>query len=278
MVLWRPKALRRETATACAGRARHLLGPIRSPGWENDVNRQAVVVRRTAAWYNGQVFTGDREGRAVLGLATSQDGIHWERFSDQPVLVPDAPWEQSAVMCPHVLWDEGLGLYRLWYSGGEIYEPDAIGYATSPDGVHWTKHPGNPVFTPDRTCAWEREKVTACQVLVHRGWHLMFYIGFRDVDHAQIGLARSRDGITGWQRHPANPIISPTGADGITARSTSPSPCSTVPRAAGASGTTAAAALSNRLVWPCTKGKTWGSRDEWQGRRGRCDRGQGVEA
>ena len=35
----------------------------------------------------------------------------------------------------------------------------------------------------------------------------MFYIGFRDIHHAQIGIARSRDGITGWQRHPANPIV-----------------------------------------------------------------------
>jgi hypothetical protein len=35
----------------------------------------------------------------------------------------------------------------------------------------------------------------------------MFYIGFRDEAHAQIGLARSRDGLTGWQRHPANPIV-----------------------------------------------------------------------
>ncbi len=98
----------------------------------------------------------------------------------------------------------------MWYSGGEIYEPDAIGYATSPDGVRWTKHPDNPIFTADRSCEWEQVKVTACQVVVHRGWHLMFYIGFRDVDYAQIGLARSRDGITNWQRHPANPIISPT--------------------------------------------------------------------
>jgi predicted GH43/DUF377 family glycosyl hydrolase len=37
----------------------------------------------------------------------------------------------------------------------------------------------------------------------------MFYIGFRDEHCAQIGIARSRDGITGWERHPANPIISP---------------------------------------------------------------------
>jgi hypothetical protein len=37
----------------------------------------------------------------------------------------------------------------------------------------------------------------------------MFYIGFRDEHHAQIGIARSRDGITGWQRHRDNPIIRP---------------------------------------------------------------------
>ena len=34
-------------------------------------------------------------------------------------------------------------------------------------------------------------------------------IGFSDKDHARIGLARSRDGRRGWERHPANPIISP---------------------------------------------------------------------
>jgi hypothetical protein len=37
----------------------------------------------------------------------------------------------------------------------------------------------------------------------------MFYIGFRDENRAQIGLARSRDGLTGWQRHPGNPILFP---------------------------------------------------------------------
>ena len=32
---------------------------------------------------------------------------------------------------------------------------------------------------------------------------------FRDVEQAQIGVARSKDGISGWRRHPANPIIRP---------------------------------------------------------------------
>jgi predicted GH43/DUF377 family glycosyl hydrolase len=125
------------------------------------------------------------------------------------VLSPERPWEREAVMCPHVLYDDKEKLYRLWYSGGEQYEPNAIGYATSEDGRKWTKHEKNPIFRPDPKHAWERDRVTACQVVRRGDWHLLFYIGFADRDHAQIGLARSKDGITGWERHPANPILRP---------------------------------------------------------------------
>ena len=37
----------------------------------------------------------------------------------------------------------------------------------------------------------------------------MFYIGFADEHYAQIGMARSRDGIGHWERFAANPIIRP---------------------------------------------------------------------
>ncbi len=73
----------------------------------------------------------------------------------------------------------------------------------------WAKHTANPVFKADPGNPWEQRKVTACQVIERGGWHYMFYIGFRDVDHACIGLARSRNGISEWQRLPANPIVAP---------------------------------------------------------------------
>lgn len=92
---------------------------------------------------------------------------------------------------------------------GEQYEPDAIGYATSPDGLTWARHEGNPVIKPDPGIPWEQHKLTGVQIVRQGDWHLMFYIGFRDEHHAQIGVARSRDGITNWQKHPANPIICP---------------------------------------------------------------------
>ena len=185
---------------------RLVLGPRPETGWEDDLNRPVVLQRDDGyhMWYTGQA-----KGHSWIGYATSPDGVTWTRRSDQPVLSPTEPWEKVALMCPHVLWDPPSRLFRMWYSGGEQFEPDAIGYATSPDGLKWTKHPANPVFKGDPSLEWERHKVTACQVIERDGWHLMFYLGFRDNDHAQIGLARSRDGLTQWQRHLANPIVRP---------------------------------------------------------------------
>lgn len=181
------------------------LGPA-ATGWEEEVNRPSVVKQGDVyhLWYTGQAA-----GKSWIGHALSTDGKSFTRTDAHPILSAELAWEGVAVMCPQVLWDEELQQYRMWYSGGEQYEPDAIGYATSADGLTWSKHPGNPVFAANAEQKWEAHKVTAGQVLRHGGWHLMFYIGFRDVNHAQIGIARSRDGITGWQRHPANPILSP---------------------------------------------------------------------
>ena len=184
-----------------------VLPPDNASSWENDVNRPTVIKQEGIyrMWYTGQ-----SNGHSAIGYATSNDGVTWKRMSEGPVLSPDHPWEKGAVMCPDVLWDGKNRNYKMWYSGGEQYEPDAIGYATSRDGIHWIKRENNPIFKADPKIQWEKDKVTACQVVKDGGWFLMFYIGFRDVDHAQIGVARSRDGLTNWQRLPANPIVRPT--------------------------------------------------------------------
>ena len=206
---WRPKksiALVESSDGVQWSKPLIVLGPNEKTDWEKDLNRPVVLKNgdRYQMWYTGQA-----RGKSWIGYATSPDGKSWQRMSDKPVLSAEKPWEKVAVMCPHVLYDDKTKLYRMWYSGGEQNEPNAIGYATSQDGLNWTKYEKNPVFNPDPKNAWERDRVTGCQVLRRGDWHLMFYIGFRDESHAQIGVARSRDGITGWQRHPANPIIRP---------------------------------------------------------------------
>ncbi|HEV8058765.1 MAG TPA: family 43 glycosylhydrolase [Gemmataceae bacterium] len=206
---WRPKksiALVESKDGIQWGKPLIVLGPNDKADWESDINRP-VVLKHGGGYH--MWYTGQANGRSWIGYATSNDGKTWKRMSDRPVLSAEKPWEKAAVMCPHVIFDDKVQVYRMWYSGGEQYEPNAIGYATSTDGLKWTKHEKNPIFRPVPTNSWEKDRVTACQVVRQGDWYLMFYIGFQDQNHAQIGVARSRDGITDWQRHSANPIIRP---------------------------------------------------------------------
>jgi predicted GH43/DUF377 family glycosyl hydrolase len=114
-------------------------------------------------------------------------------------------------MTPSII-DLPNGALRMYYAAGETYEPDAIGVAHSYDGgITWVKH-GNPVFLPDRTSGvigewFDSHKVTSPHVLVIDGWYYMFYAAFRNTDYSSIGLARSKDGLTNWERHTGNPIV-----------------------------------------------------------------------
>ena len=184
-----------------------VLPPAPETGWEDDINRPVVVHRGDGyhMWYTGQA-----KGHSKIGYAKSTDGIHWVRQSAQPVLESSLPWEGVAVMCPDVLWDKDEHKWKMWYSAGTQYEPNAIGYATSSDGLVWEKYSSNPILAPDPNNNWESNRVAAAQVIHWKGWYYAFYIGFRDIDHAQIGMARSKNGITDWIRHADNPIVRPT--------------------------------------------------------------------
>jgi len=219
---WRPKksvALSESADGIHWSAPQIVLAPNPASGWEDDINRPTVVRRADGyhMWYTGQISThglsaeGREDGHSAIGYATSPDGVNWTRRSMKPVLSPKSPWEDVALMCPDAHWDEKNGQWRLWYSGGAQYEPNAIGYATSKDGLKWVKDPENPVFRPDPQFDWEKQRVAGIQVIPHGDWFYALYVGYRDIDHAQIGLARSRDGLHNWERCAANPIIRAIG-------------------------------------------------------------------
>jgi hypothetical protein len=91
--------------------------------------------------------------------------------------------------------------WRLWYTG---YDPSrserkALGYATSPDGIRWTRHPGNPVF--DRL--WTEDVF----VVKHEGVYQMFAEGARDIAHRLT----SRDGVR-WEDQGTLDVRTTSGA------------------------------------------------------------------
>ena len=99
------------------------------------------------------------QGYAV-GTGTSDDGIHWVK-DPRVVVLPRGPkgaFDHWYAALPRVVRDADG--YRMWYTGynggqhlPEIEEAYALGYASSSDGVHWTKHEGNPVFGVDTVMA-----------------------------------------------------------------------------------------------------------------------------
>ncbi|MBR2021682.1 MAG: hypothetical protein IJ939_04525 [Clostridia bacterium] len=182
-----------------------------STGWEDRLNRNCVLFHegKYKMWYTGQA-----RGYSFIGYAESEDGLHFERVCKEPILIPEYPYEKQSVMNPCVLIEDGL--YRMWYAAGETYEPNVLCYAESTDGIVWTKKRFNPLYVADTENFYEQDRVGGCQVVRHDGWYYMFYIGYEDIDTARICCARSRNGITEWQRSPLNPLVSPTkgGWDG----------------------------------------------------------------
>jgi predicted GH43/DUF377 family glycosyl hydrolase len=141
-----------------------------------------------------------------IGYAWSVDGINWTKYSGNPVLVPDiGTWDESSVELGGVIRENGQ--YKMWYYGLNNTTRQ-IGYATSPDGINWTKYSGNPVLSAG-TASWEAGGVLWCGVIKESSGYTMYYTG-TDITatYFRIGRATSVDGIN-WQRDIINnPIIS----------------------------------------------------------------------
>lgn len=180
-----------------------VLPPGPAGSWKAEVNRPTVVKvnNRYQMW-----FTGQSHQASSIGMAESEDGQTWRYVQEEPVFAPTEPWETTAVMCPNVLYEEGKG-YKMWYSAGGQFEPLAIGYAESEDGIRWNRR-SQPIFTADSK-SFDCARVAGASVVRSDGYYVLFYIGFRNIEESGVCLARSVNGIDGWERHPANPIILP---------------------------------------------------------------------
>jgi hypothetical protein len=61
----------------------------------------------------------------------------WSRVPNNPVLRPALTWEGPCVCENVALWDESNHEFVIFYRGG--WATQAVGRATSPDGLNWTK-------------------------------------------------------------------------------------------------------------------------------------------
>ena len=184
---------------------RHKANPIWQNAWHHFL-RDVRVRQFGSSDFWLYYSDGDRH----LDLAHSADGIRWTNDAHNPILTPSQPWEDF-VMQPCVL--KTGDTWRMWYS---TYgrKPRVTGYAMSADGIHWTKHPANPVFPLGPAGAWDDYSAFQPSVIEQDGCFHMVYTGSSKTNETgyRLGYAWSRDGLR-WTKSPLNPIISP-GAQG----------------------------------------------------------------
>lgn len=137
-----------------------------------------------------------------IGLATSEDGIHWKRSSNKPVLSRGeaGEFDDVHVHMPSVLYDASQKKFRMWYVGYQNNKGNTIGYAESADGKNWQKR-GQVISFGDRG-RFDSGSLREPSVIYDDSTRLykMWYNGTMPGQHyGPTGYAISEDGIH-WGR------------------------------------------------------------------------------
>ncbi len=195
--------------------SRPVMTPDGDGTWEGtNMGSPSVIVKdgRFEMYY----FSG---WPASIGLATSEDGIQWEKSSRNPVLVPNPniQWMSYNLYYPSVLYHDGA--YEMWFagSGGKNWQDSwQIGHAVSDDGYNWRVSSNQPVISLGSSSSWKSQSTAAPDVILIEDTYHMWYSGRSKTqpDDWRIGHATSSDGLV-WTDDLNNPVFGLGAADGF---------------------------------------------------------------
>ena len=165
-------------------------------------------------WYNGRsddAFTGS------VGLATSRDGLVWTKKNNgDPVLEhgPPGTFDSTKVDHPAVVFFEDR--FHMWYTAGDSGSVYKIGYATSEDGIDWTReNDARPVLRPGAQGKFDDRVVLHPAVVRDEAGLLhMWYNGVGPQESFRVGHATSRDGVRWERQNGGDPVLEPSEVAG----------------------------------------------------------------
>lgn len=161
-------------------------------------------------WYNGRTddrFTGS------IGLAVSDDGLTWSKQNgNDPVFRHGPPGTFDATKVDHPAVLRFGGKFHMWYTAGDKSSRYKIGYATSPDGVRWTReNDARPVLGPGKAGQFDDQVVLHPAVVRDESGRLhMWYNGVGPQKSFRVGHATSRDGVRWTRENGGRPVLEPS--------------------------------------------------------------------
>ncbi|MGC8936222.1 MAG: hypothetical protein ACP5KV_02495 [Candidatus Methanomethylicaceae archaeon] len=145
-------------------------------------------------WKFTMYYDGTTGGNESIGVAFSSDGVTWTGYDHDgdgkadPVLTGSGSgWDYDYVSRCTIL--KVGSRYHMWFSGGVGRINEGIGYATSSDGLIWTKDANNPVFHKTDGLAWRSDRTYCPMVIEVNGTFKMFYAGKDSSGNYAVGYA-----------------------------------------------------------------------------------------
>lgn len=163
-------------------------------------------------WYTGMAKIWDQSGFGFyrIGLATSDDGINWNRANrGRPVIDTGnaTGFDDVQAATPSVIRDHDV--YKMWYAAWSP-DPDKshrICVASSSDGKKWIKRNGGRPVT-----GLMPEFAYGPAVVCYRGDYILFYMALKSA--SGLFAAKSKDGIHWTMLNGGQPVLVPgTGQD-----------------------------------------------------------------
>ena len=196
-----------------------VLKPGKKGNWDSVKVETPHVIKLTDGKYF-MFYAGnnvpDTEGGFQMGVAISDDGVKWEKYSKNPILKlgSKGDFDELSIFEPSVLFKDNE--YYMWYAGMSNKLQVSFGLAKSKDGVNWEKK--GKVLEIDVERQNRKEAGIIEDNIIWNGKEFeMFYAILLDEGKivGPIWHAISSDGIT-WKKD-KKPILN-FGAEGWTAQ------------------------------------------------------------
>jgi len=159
-----------------------------------------------AAWAKELAPPGAPRGWAI-GIAESRDLVNWKKIG---AILPEQECEKNGIVNGRIILLDGkLHLFYNTYGNGA---KDAICHATSDDGIHFTRNPTNPIWSP--TGDWNNGRAIDVDV-VEWGDKLIMYYATRDpagkiqMLHAIAAPRKSQFNRADWKSLSDGPVVKP---------------------------------------------------------------------
>lgn len=178
---------------------------VEKEGWDSSDVLNPSVILKDGIYYN--YYSGWDKTAWRTGLATSIDGVNWEKYNKNPILdIRENEWDNTYIAAngSAVLFQDKIYYFYQGISQGTT--DSKIGLAVSENGKEFEERTKEAVLTAGESGAWDSAGVADPYVIEINGTLYLYYLGQDRLGVQRLGVAKSTNGKE-WIKYANNPIM-----------------------------------------------------------------------